>query len=170
MVKNSKWTKALGSVSKVIAVLPDTTQIIGKAIDNTRPIIEKELDRHNDRKTAYIELNNVIHLDFEDAKEILENQGFLVRGITVNPNVKYANAPLNQVVRMYPRTKKAKVGSLVKLYYTDQEVVNASYILAEEQREKNEQLGQKVVDTVTGVKSVFKQKKTPKDVTPPGGK
>ena len=51
-----------------------------------------------------------------------------------------------------------------------QEVVNASYILAEEQREKNEQLGQKVVDTVTGVKSVFKQKKTPKDVTPPGGK
>lgn len=56
--------------------LPDTTEIIGRAIDNTRPIIEKELDRHNDRKTAYTDLDNVIHLDVQDATQIFRKSRF----------------------------------------------------------------------------------------------
>lgn len=166
MAKSKKWTKVLGTVGKVISVLPDTTEIIGRAIDNTRPIIKKELDRHNDRKTAYTDLDNVIHLDVQDATQILENQGFLVRSITVNPNAKYADAPANQVINMYPRSKTAKIGSLIKLYYVDQEVLNASSILANEQREKTEKLGKKVFDSLNGAKTIFDNKKNRKDVTP----
>ncbi|MGT2960224.1 PASTA domain-containing protein [Streptococcus caballi] len=167
MSQKTKWAKALGTVGKVMAVLPDTTEIIGRAIDNTRPIIEKELDRRNDLKKHYIDLDNVIHLDITDAKQHLEKQGFIVRAITENPHPKYANTPVNQVVNMYPRSKKARSGALIKLYYVDDTVLNASSILINEQEHRKEELGQKVVESLTGVKDLFdKKKKSRKDVTP----
>lgn len=44
MAKTSKkLTKSLGPIGKLISIIPDTTELIGKAIDNSRPIIEKNL-------------------------------------------------------------------------------------------------------------------------------
>ncbi len=167
MTKSKKWTKALGAVGKVIAVLPDTTEIIGRAIDNTRPIIENELKRHHDHSDSLIELDNVVHLDIKDAKKLLENQGFVVREILENPQVKYATLTANQVIKVHPRTKRAKIGSLVKLYYLDQRAINASAIIETQKREKSEQLTKKVAESLTGAKSFFDRKeKTRKDVTP----
>lgn len=52
MAKTSKkLTKSLGPIGKLISIIPDTTELIGKAIDNSRPIIEKELDRRHEKKT-----------------------------------------------------------------------------------------------------------------------
>ena len=42
MAKTSKkLTKSLGPIGKLISIIPDTTELIGKAIDNSRPINEK---------------------------------------------------------------------------------------------------------------------------------
>ena len=168
MGKSIKWTKALGTFGKIVSVLPDTTEIIGKTIDNTRPIIEKELERHHNYKNSFIHLDNVVHLDVSDAKNHLEKQGFIVREILATPLAKYTNAAPRQVVNMVPKTKKAKAGSLIKLYYLNETAINASIILAKDKSTKTEQFGQKVNQSLIGVKNFFPKKK--KRTTPPHNK
>lgn len=57
MAKTSKkLTKSLGSIGKLISIIPDTTELIGKAIDNSRPIIEKELDRRHEKNRLILSL------------------------------------------------------------------------------------------------------------------
>ncbi len=71
------------------------------------------------------------------------------------------------MIKVHPRTKRAKIGSLVKLYYLDQRAINASAIIETQKREKSEQLTKKVAESLTGAKSFFdKKEKTRKDVTP----
>lgn len=41
--------KALGVVGKLMSIVPDTTEIIGKTIDNSRPIIEKRMEQNMKR-------------------------------------------------------------------------------------------------------------------------
>lgn len=57
MAKTSKKsTKSLGPIGKLISIIPDTTELIGKAIDNSRPIIEKELDRRHEKNRLILSL------------------------------------------------------------------------------------------------------------------
>lgn len=57
MAKTSKkLTKYLGPIGKLISIIPDTTELIGKAIDNSRPIIEKELDRRHEKNRLILSL------------------------------------------------------------------------------------------------------------------
>lgn len=42
--------KALGVVGKLMSIVPDTTEIIGKTIDNSRPIISKNVWNKNMKK------------------------------------------------------------------------------------------------------------------------
>lgn len=57
MAKTSKkLTKSLEPIGKLISIIPDTTELIGKAIDNSRPIIEKELDRRHEKNRLILSL------------------------------------------------------------------------------------------------------------------
>lgn len=57
MAKTSKkLIKSLGPIGKLISIIPDTTELIGKAIDNSRPIIEKELDRRHEKNRLILSL------------------------------------------------------------------------------------------------------------------
>lgn len=57
MAKTSKkLTKSLGPIGKLISIIPDTTELIGKAIDNSRPIIEKELDHRHEKNRLILSL------------------------------------------------------------------------------------------------------------------
>ncbi|AXQ78692.1 hypothetical protein DDV21_006170 [Streptococcus chenjunshii] len=167
MAKRKNWIKKLSRVSKIVSVLPDATEIINRAVDNTRPIIEKELDRHHERQEAYREIDNVLHLNVEEAKRHLENQGFTVSKIPATPHIKYAKAFPNQVVSMYPKKRKAKLGSLVKLYYLDQATINASIILLNEQKSRVQRFGRTFSNSLKHGKKKFPKKhRKPKDVTP----
>lgn len=118
MAKTSKkLTKSLGPIGKLISIIPDTTELIGKAIDNSRPIIEKELDRRHEKKQTYTQLDNVVHLDINDAQVYLEQRHFNVSRIVAEPNSKWATLHPNQVVNMSPKAGRVRIGSLVKLYY-----------------------------------------------------
>ncbi|MEX2805533.1 PASTA domain-containing protein [Streptococcus sp. H31] len=167
MAKRKNWIKKLNRAGKIISILPDTTEIINRAVDNTRPIIEKELDRHHERQEAYKEIDNVLHLNVEEAKKHLENQGFTVSMIPATPQIKYAKFLPNQVVSMYPKKKKAKLGSLIKLYYLDQASLNANIILLNEQKSKVQRFGRTLSNPLKRGKKIFPKKtKHPKDVTP----
>ncbi|EKS22199.1 hypothetical protein HMPREF9318_00397 [Streptococcus urinalis FB127-CNA-2] len=111
-----KLKKVLGPVSKVISVIPDTTEIINKTIDNTRPIIEKHMDQRHEKQMNLVKLDDVVNLPVDEAKAHLETLGFVVSRILVKPEAKYHNAQLNEVVRMSPTSSKEPKGSLVKLY------------------------------------------------------
>ncbi|MGI1782505.1 PASTA domain-containing protein, partial [Streptococcus uberis] len=81
MAKLSKFSKSLGAFGKIISVIPDTTELIGKGMDNTRPIIEKYMDQRQARQESLRTVDDVINLPLDQAKEHLEKQGFVVASI-----------------------------------------------------------------------------------------
>ncbi|MGT2925580.1 PASTA domain-containing protein [Streptococcus cuniculipharyngis] len=117
--------KALGSVSKIFGLL-DTVDIVSKVTDSTIPIIDKALDRRHEKQSRLIRLDNLIHMDVLEAKAHLENQGFTVSTILAKPSKAYQTARLNEVVAMSPKGGNLPTGSLIKLYYINQEVIDES--------------------------------------------
>ncbi|MGT2907577.1 PASTA domain-containing protein [Streptococcus dentiloxodontae] len=126
MASKSKWIKGLGAVGRILSVIPDTTEIIGRAIENTSPIIQKELDRRHARKSALLTLDDVRHLDVNLAKEHLESKGFTVITVLAKASQRWSRSRCNEVVRMVPRAGKVAPDSLIKLYYLNEELLAES--------------------------------------------
>ncbi|MCK1227417.1 PASTA domain-containing protein [Streptococcus uberis] len=154
MVKISKFSKSLGVFGKIISIIPDTTEIIGKGLDNGRPIVEKYMDQKQAREEKLKSLDNVINLPVEEARQHLEKQGFVVATIPVRPDKKWLKASLDEVVIMSPRSGKLPVGSLVKLYYVTTEVLEKSQSLLDQDNLKKVERNQKIADTLETVKHI----------------
>lgn len=154
MVKISKFSKSLGVFGKIISIIPDTTEIIGKGLDNGRPIVEKYMDQKQAREEKLESLDNVINLPVEEARQHLEKQGFVVATIPVRPDKKWLKASLDEVVIMSPRSGKLPVGSLVKLYYVTTEVLEKSQSLLDQDNLKKVERNQKIADTLETVKHI----------------
>lgn len=118
--------KLLGPVGKVLRVLPDSTELINKTIEETAPIISKELDSRRENKKLYRDVPEVVELDITRAKDILEDLGFITQEVLAKPMKKYQNKTAGEVVAISPKGKKAKIGSLIKLYYVDEQVISES--------------------------------------------
>ncbi|HHH5009389.1 TPA: hypothetical protein ACP0RR_000117 [Streptococcus pyogenes] len=69
--------KALGVVGKLMSIVPDTTEIIGKTIDNSRPIIEKRMEQKHEKEMQLRTIDDVINLPVDQAQAHLEQLGFL---------------------------------------------------------------------------------------------
>lgn len=154
MVKISKFSKSLGVFGKIISIIPDTTEIIGKGLDNGRPIVEKYMDQKQAREEKLKSLDNVINLPVEEARQHLEKQGFVVATIPVRPDKKWLKASLDEVVIMSPRSGKLPVGSLVKLYYVTYDVLEKSQEILEQDNLKKVERNQKIADTLETVKHI----------------
>lgn len=154
MVKISKFSKSLGAFGKIISVIPDTTELIGKGMDNTRPIIEKYMDQRQARQERLRTIDDVINLPLDQAKEHLEKQGFVVASIPAKPDKKWLTASINEVVSMSPRTGRHRLGSLVKLYYVTTEVLEKSQSLLDQDNLKKVERNQKIADTLETVKHI----------------
>lgn len=154
MAKLSKFSKSLGAFGKIISVIPDTTELIGKGMDNTRPIIEKYMDQRQARQERLRTVDDVINLPLDQAKEHLEKQGFVVASIPAKPDKKWLTASINEVVSMSPRTGRHRLGSLVKLYYVTTEVLEKSQSLLEQDNLKKVERNQKIADTLETVKHI----------------
>ncbi|MGG8342803.1 PASTA domain-containing protein [Streptococcus uberis] len=154
MAKLSKFSKSLGAFGKIISVIPDTTELIGKGMDNTRPIIEKYMDQKQAREEKLKSLDNVINLPVEEARQHLEKQGFVVATIPVRPDKKWLKASLDEVVIMSPRSGKLPVGSLVKLYYVTYDVLEKSQEILDQDNLKKVERNQKIADTLETVKHI----------------
>ncbi|MDY3024573.1 PASTA domain-containing protein [Streptococcus hyovaginalis] len=156
-----KLSRKLGSVGRLFSIIPDTTAIINKTIDNSRPIIEKHMDQRHEKQMSLIKIDNVVNLPLEEAKEHLERQGFVVSAILAKPSKKLAQVHLNEVVHMIPKSGKHLKGSLVKLYYVDLDVINASQELIDEETRRIVERNQTIADSFESVKNVipFRHKK-----------
>lgn len=157
-----KLSRKLGSVGRLFSIIPDTTAIINKTIDNSRPIIEKHMDQRHEKQMSLIKIDNVLNLPLEEAKEHLERQGFVVSAILAKPSKKLAQVHLNEVVQMIPKSGKHLKGSLVKLYYVDLDVINASQELIDEETRRIVERNQTIADSFESVKNVipFRHKKS----------
>lgn len=120
-----KAGKLLGSLSSFLSSL-DAVAMVGKVTDSTIPIIDKAIDRHHERQNSLLRLDNLIHMNVNEAKEHLEKQGFVVSTILAKPSKAYQNCHLDEVVAMSPKSGKLPAGSLVKLYYVNQEILEQS--------------------------------------------
>lgn len=118
--------KALGVVGKLMSIVPDTTEIIGKTIDNSRPIIEKRMEQKHEKEMQLRTIDDVINLPVDQAQAHLEQLGFVVATIPAKPHKKWLHSNLNEVVAMSPKSGKYKIGSLIKLYYITVDVLEKS--------------------------------------------
>ena len=118
----------LKNLNKLVDTIPDTTKIIGDTVQAAAPIVDKALDRQHEKNLSQIQVPNVIDLDVEEAKRHLEEIGFRVTLTLVKPNKKYRQETTrdNEVVDMIPKAGKFDKGSLIKLYYINQEIIDAS--------------------------------------------
>lgn len=128
MIKKTsgKMGKLLGAANTVFSVIPDTVEIVSKITDKAAPIVEKQLDRHHDYKKSLVSIPNLIDVDVQQAKEILEGLGLRAITVLAKPNKKYIKADVNEVVAMTPRSGKVQPGTLVKVYYVDAFVIEES--------------------------------------------
>ena len=142
-------------LKKLVSVIPTTTAIISKAIDNGRPIIEKHLEERQKKRLSLVKLDNVVHLPRQEARRHLENLGFVVSEILAKPTPKYASARSDDVVKMVPRSGKHPKASLIKLFYVNLEVIEASQELIDDETRRIVERNQTIADSFENVKNVI---------------
>ena len=125
---SGKMGKLLGAANMIFSVIPDTVEVVERITDKAAPIVDKHLDRQHQYKQSLVAIPNLLDVDVQQAKEHLEGLGLQVIVLLAKPNKRYAKADAGEVVAMLPRSGKVRPGSLVKLYYVDDHVVEESKI------------------------------------------
>ena len=123
---SGKMGKLLGAANMIFSVIPDTVEVVERITDKAAPIVDKHLDRQHQYKQSLVAIPNLLDVDVQQAKEHLEGLGLQVIVLLAKPNKRYAKADAGEVVAMLPRSGKVRPGSLVKLYYVDDHVVEES--------------------------------------------
>ncbi|MBF0787436.1 MULTISPECIES: PASTA domain-containing protein [unclassified Streptococcus] len=118
--------KTVGKVAKIFDMIPDTTRVIGEAVHAVVPLVDKVLEQNYQKKNRLVQLPNVVDMDIVEAQTHLEEQGFVVSKILAKPHQRYAKKQANEVVAMLPKSGNMEPGTLIKLYYVSQDVIEAS--------------------------------------------
>lgn len=145
MANRKKSDGLLGKIGKILDVVPNAADIVGEAVGGTvrevAPLIEKSMDRRYEKKQGLVSLPNIVDIDVDEAKGILEELGFKVIVIQTKPNSRYAKSRNNEIVATIPKSGLVEPGSLVKLYYVTDEVVEESKIELEKSLKVEDFLG-----------------------------
>ena len=156
-----KAGKALGTVGNVLGIL-DAVNIVDKVSGHAAPIIDKAVERHYDLKKDMISIQNLAHLPLDQATAILEDLGFIVVPILLKPDKKYASKATDEVISMVPKSGQLKKGSVIKLYYLNQDNLSVSQELMAEQERKTKAFLQKMTDGLAAAKQALPKQKTTK--------
>lgn len=158
--KLGKLTSVVGSLGNILA-LPDALNAIKHVTENARPIIEKEMDRRYAYKQSLLILDDVRDIPIDYAQTYLENKGFTVLPVLVKPHAKYAKNHAMEVLSLHPKPGKYEPNRLVKLYFADDAVIQASRDLNQEVDTKTKELQEGIKNNITKLKKIgFKNKKT----------
>lgn len=90
------------------------------------PYVKEAVDRHQESRKDRVFVPDVLDLKLTDARNYLEKEGFVVHSILARPQNKYQDLAADTVVSTSPRSGKVKAGSLIKLYYVNEEIINES--------------------------------------------
>lgn len=125
-------------VVKTVGTALVATGVLDKVIASGTNLAQEKMKNRED----YLALPNVIDLNKTEAKQHLEEMGFRVSFVEALPKKKYYDKKSNVIVRMMPaptmKTKQIKIGSLIKLYYLSDEIINKSAKLYQDSLEKRE--------------------------------
>jgi len=154
MVRARKFTKSFGTLGKIISIIPDSTELIGKGIDNTRPIVEKYMDQRHQRHENLRKVDDVLNLPLDEAKAHLEKSGFVVASIPAKADKKWIDSRLNEVVIMSPKSSKQPLGSLVKLYYVTIDTLEKSQAIKDSETLRHVEFNQKIADSFDHLKNI----------------
>lgn len=109
------------------------------------------------KKQTYTQLDNVVHLDINDAQVYLEQRHFNVSRIVAEPNSKWATLHPNQVVNMSPKAGRIRIGSLVKLYYITEDILEESKTLLLSKSEKSKARQQRLTEVLSTPSQLLKK-------------
>ncbi|KRN25898.1 PASTA domain-containing protein [Lacticaseibacillus camelliae] len=108
-----------------------------------------------DKHQAYVKVPDVSGLSIEDIPPILQKAKFNFASVLAEPDKRYAEKRPNTVLRTAPHANASvPPETFIKVFYADEDVINASKALAAEASEKKaarneaaKQLAHKVEDT-----------------------
>ena len=116
----------LGKTGRILGMIPNMTETINATIETSGPLIDKAMEHHYETKRNLIAVPNVIDMQVSDAKNYLESLGISVSTLLEKPNRKLRMKSAGEVVNMNPKSGRVKVGSLIKIYYVDEMVIEES--------------------------------------------
>ncbi|MGT2965363.1 PASTA domain-containing protein [Streptococcus acidominimus] len=124
--KVSSKGKLIGDVAKIFDIIPDTTRVIGEAVHAVVPLVDKVLEQNYQKKNRLVRLPNMVDMNIREAEHHLQELGFVVSVILAKPHQRYVKRGAGEVVAMVPKSGNVEPGTLVKLYYVSQDVIEAS--------------------------------------------
>lgn len=74
------------------------------------------IKKTNEKRESMVELPNVVGVNFDEAKELLEKRGFDVVKVSAFPKKKYSQKELNTVISMHPQHKRVEPNTVIKLH------------------------------------------------------
>lgn len=108
-------------------------------------------------------LPDVTGLPLSQARQVLEELGYLVTIFPVKPRSQYANRTVDQVISMSPNPhlplNAVKKGAVVKLVYLDAATKEASGILQKAEEEKKAANSQRFKDSLQKIQTILPIKK-----------
>lgn len=106
-------------------------------------------------------LDDLKGLPLEEAKSLLQEEGFKVVSLPFLPDRKYSQQPLDTVLATEPKQQLMKTslkkGSLVKLFYLNQEALAKSQALEADYLAKKEEQRQALLNSMSTIKSQSNQ-------------
>lgn len=136
-------TKIISTLGKVAlnAVAPDV-------LEQGTKIINNQLEKRKE----YIKIPDVKSVDIEDAKATLDRYNFNHSEVPVQPDVKYASANPNTIVKLVPKENTSVApNTFVKMYYIDEQTIISSKILVQEAENAKASKKQKRQDRIQNV-------------------
>lgn len=154
---DKKYAKA--DVNEVVAMVPKSGKVepgtLVKLYYVDRTVLEKSQEE--------LVLPNVVGFSMSEAQAAITEAGFYPVPVLVHPQKKYAQVPLHQVLSMSPMpsllTKIPKKGSMIKLYYADAAIKEASSQLVEQAQLKKMQDGLQVKRSLEKIHDLLPKKK-----------
>ncbi|CAH1851657.1 PASTA domain-containing protein [Convivina praedatoris] len=151
----------MGKLDKLIKGI-GASALTSVAIDEVAKMASKELEK----RSHYVKLPDVRSLPVSEAESILQDYDFKYSLVKLPPDAKYADVLINHVVRMTPHGgANVDPKTFIKIYYADEQTIQASQVLAEKLAEekalkkaKNQANIKHVVDVTAKVSSNVTEK------------
>ena len=92
-------------------------------LENANKLVNDQLEQ----RKGYVKIPDITLLDAQEATSILDNYGLNHTLIKAEPNLDYANANPNTIVKMTPRgNAKVDPKTFIKVFYVDESIVDQS--------------------------------------------
>lgn len=109
------------------------------------------------QKQYGINLSQLKGIPISEVQNLLNTEGIKSIALPIAPDKRYADIALNTVVATDPKATAVTAGSLVKLYYLDQETLDKSRSLSEEHQAKKQAQQDLLTNSLNQVRDLSEQ-------------